>query len=248
MTLYNREFYEAIKASAVRSARVIVPKVLELTGPVRSVVDLGCGLGGWLSVFREHGANRVLGLDGDYVQRDMMEMDDEDFRPTDLAQPIRFDDKFDLSMSLEVVEHLPPDRADSFVEDLIRMAPVVLFSAAVPAQGGDGHQNEQWQHVWVEKFATHGYRAIDSLRPDIWSNTEVSWWYRQNLLLFASDAAIAERAPLRLAHEQTDLRQVSTIHPTAYLARVSFFKKAYSELHAEKEELRARLAALEAKS
>lgn len=56
-----------------------------------------------------------------------------------------FNRRFDLAMTIEVAEHLTPVRADSFVEDLTRLSDVVLFSAAIPAQGGINHVNEQWQ-------------------------------------------------------------------------------------------------------
>lgn len=64
--------------------------------------------------------------------------------PKDLTQPLSLGRKFDLCVSMEVAEHLPPSRADSFVADLVGLAPVVLFSAAVPEQGGTNHLNEQW--------------------------------------------------------------------------------------------------------
>jgi len=35
----------------------------------------------------------------------------------------------------------------------------VLFSAAIPNQGGTGHINEQWQEYWAEKFYANGFGA-----------------------------------------------------------------------------------------
>jgi len=39
---------------------------------------------------------------------------------------------------------------------LVKAAPVVLFSAAIPLQGGTEHVNEQWQSYWAKLFAEHG--------------------------------------------------------------------------------------------
>jgi hypothetical protein len=51
-------------AGAQSSARVIVPLVMELTHP-RSVIDVGCGNGSWLSVFNKHGVEDFLSVDGE---------------------------------------------------------------------------------------------------------------------------------------------------------------------------------------
>ena len=93
-------------------------------------------------------------------------------------------------MCLEVAEHLPESSAKPLIETLCRVAPLVLFSAAVPRQGGTHHINEQWPSYWVPMFSAAGFHCIDVLRSAIWSVPEVEWWYRQNLLLFASEEAL----------------------------------------------------------
>jgi len=73
---------------------------------------------------------------------------------------------------------------ESFVADLVAMAPAVLFSAAIPGQGGVGHRNEQWPSWWAGHFATHGYLAYDVVRPAIWTDEAIPAWYRQNIVLY----------------------------------------------------------------
>jgi SAM-dependent methyltransferase len=121
----------------------VVPTVLRLVQP-EPVVDVGCGDGAWLSVFRELGVNHRFGLDGDYVDRRLLQIPQDQFSATDLSLPFRLPCTFDLAVSLEVAEHLPPQSAEDFVDSLTRLAPVVLFSAAIPLQGGTHHLNEQW--------------------------------------------------------------------------------------------------------
>ena len=75
------------------------------------------------------------------------------------------------SISLEVAEHLSPGRAESFISDLCQAAPVVLFGAAIPGQGGVGHLNEQWQSYWANLFEACGSgNAADPLgsSPQTW--------------------------------------------------------------------------------
>lgn len=213
MPTYDKQFYDDIRESSRHAARTIVPMLLELTGPIGSVVDIGCGNGVWLSVFREHGASLTSGLDGNHVDRSTLEIAERDFTATDLSRPLPIAGRFDLAMTLEVVEHLPKERAESIVDDLIALAPVVLFSAAVPGQGGEGHINEEWQHVWAERFERRGYRTLDPLRSRLWRDPSISWWYQQNLLVFASASAIANNPKLADEAARTDHGRLSVVHP-----------------------------------
>jgi len=139
-----------------------------------------------------------------------------DFRRTKLEEPIRIERRFDLAMSVEVAEHLPPERAAGFVADLCALAPVVLFSAAIPGQGGEHHVNEQWPSYWSRLFAARGYRASDVLRPAIWNDEQIAWWYRQNLVLFASADACARHPKLAAACLPEGREPSPLVHPHCY--------------------------------
>jgi SAM-dependent methyltransferase len=215
---YTREFYDDLSRTGLPSARRIVP-LLAAMMELSSVIDVGCGNGAWLSVFAEHGARRIVGLDNDWIGADQLLIDAAAFQRCDLSRPLPAEGPFDLALSLEVAEHLPPERAASFVAELARLAPVVLFSAAIPGQGGVNHRNEQWPGYWAALFASHGYRAIDTLRPRIWAMPEVTWWYKQNLVLFASAAAIAANPALAAALEASPPgAPLALVHPEKFLA------------------------------
>jgi SAM-dependent methyltransferase len=209
---YDSAYFEPHDALTRRSAEVIVPLVMELLAP-RSVCDVGCGLGIWLSVFQEHGAAEVLGIDGEYVGREKLTIDPERFVAADLERGLPGVGRFDLAVSLEVAEHLSEAAAAGFVDGLVALAPAVLFSAAIPGQGGRRHLNEQWPEYWRAQFARHGYLPIDCIRPRIWQAREVRLWYRQNMLLFASRTLIEAREALKRAHEESAGRPLSVVHP-----------------------------------
>lgn len=216
-TPYTRTFYEEMRGGARMSAEIIVPLVLQkLT--VRSVVDVGCGDGTWLSVFSKCGVGEILGIDGAYVQSDTLQIPASFFEARDLSKPFTLPRTFDLAVSLEVAEHLPPDSATWFVESLTRLAPVVLFSAAIPQQGGNRHVNEQWPEIWASHFQSHNFLPVDFIRKQIWRNDAVDWWYAQNTLLFADAQYLSGNDALREELELTNRNQLSLVHPRAYVS------------------------------
>lgn len=189
-TRYNSGFYQRIRAGCQASAAAVVPVVLEHTQPI-TVVDVGCGEGWWAQAFldAEGGADEATGIDGDYV--DIQAPDiyriAYDLADPDLAQRLVDFEGFDLAVSLEVAEHLPVERGPSFIADLCALAPVVLFSAAQPHQGGTGHVNCQPPRYWASLFNEQGFEVSGALRWLLWENLDVEPWYRSNLLIAARE-------------------------------------------------------------
>lgn len=215
-TVYDAAFYDRQIEGSVRSAAAVVQIVMSLARP-KSVLDVGCGLGGWLAAFRDAGVERIQGVDGGHVDQTRLRIPREYFHAQDLGRPLETPGRFDLAMSLEVAEHLPAERAASFVEDLTSRAPLVLFSAAIPFQGGAHHVNEQWPSYWAGLFERHGFRPIDTIRAKVWRDPSVMWWYAQNTLLYASDELIAQSGSIRAEYDRCKDRPLDLVHPRKYL-------------------------------
>ncbi len=175
--MYDREFYATSEGGMVQSAQALVPKILEWVPNVQSVIDVGCGRGWWAKEFENHGIVST-GVDGEYVEGVVC-----NFRAVNLAKTLPYLGKFDLVICLEVAEHLPEDRAHRFIHDLCKLAPTVVFSAAIPGQGGTGHVNEQWPEYWAAMFREEGYAVTGRFREQIWDDDRIENWYRQNLLI-----------------------------------------------------------------
>ena len=217
---YDREYFEHYQESAIHrgarsSAEVVVPLVVQLLHP-RSVVDVGCGIGTWLTVFEAQGVTDFCGLDGEYVGEAALEIPADRFVATDLQSRVDLDRRFDLAVSLEVAEHLPEQSAAGFVESLTRLAPVVMFSAAIPHQGGIGHVNEQWPEYWQELFRQHDFLSVDCVRPLIWENPDVRVWYAQNTLMFVERGHLEANPSLQSEYERAKDRPLSIVHPTMF--------------------------------
>jgi hypothetical protein len=168
------------------SARVVLPVVFALHRPA-CVVDVGCLFGAWAAVCRDLGIEDVVAVDGEYVERSELLVPERSFLGRDLSMPLHVERTFDLAICLEVAHYLPESRAAGLVADLCALAPVVLFSSAIPFQGGEHHVNEQWPAYWARRFAEHGYTPVDCVRDAVWEHPDVASWYAQNALLFVSD-------------------------------------------------------------
>jgi len=96
-----------------------------------------------LEVFRNHHIDDILGVDGEWVPAKLLQIPRACFLAHDLMKPIEINRRFDLAVSLEVAEHLDRDSARRFIQTLVKLSSVVLFSAAIPYQGGTHHVNEQ---------------------------------------------------------------------------------------------------------
>ena len=225
--LYDRAFFEGQRAGSRSSALVVLAETYRRLGAPARVVDVGCGVGAWLRAAEELGAAEVRGIDGEWVAPDALEVDPALVAALDLdaadAGALRHaaglqghEESFDLVLSLETAEHLRPEASAGFVAGLCALGEAVLFSAAVPHQGGYGHINERWPGFWAALFAGRGYACFDLLRPAIWLRPEVEWWYAQNALLFARGAA-ADR--LR-AHGEPVAEPLPLVHPRRFALSV----------------------------
>ena len=214
-TLYSNAFFDRQSAGSLATARVIL-KELTKVARIRSVVDVGCGVGPWLRAALELGVDRVTGLDGDHVDPGRLLVERPLFVPCDLEKD-KLDQivggmRFDLAMSLEVAEHLSADRAHSFVAEFCRLSDLFLFSAAIPGQGGTNHVNEQWPDYWASRFEEHGCACFDVMRPRVWHRDECEWWYLQNVLLFARRGTVAFQVASRLGAPVVE-HPMRLVHP-----------------------------------
>jgi len=213
---YNKKFYEIYDQLTKESAEAIVPVLVDLCKP-KSVLDVGCGIGTWLSVFQKHGIE-VFGIDGNWVRTKSLHIPPDKFEARDLSSGFSLDRKFDMAICLEVAEHLPQAASKRLIRSLVKSAPIVYFSAAIPFQGGTNHINEQWKSYWASIFETFGFTMIDLIRPLIWNHKSVKWWYKQNGILYVRKDYLS-RLNIKKSYlfDHINDNPVDIIHPKLYL-------------------------------
>ena len=216
---YSPEFYNARQEGSKRSADHVSRWLCELLAP-KSVLDVGCGTGSWLAAFKRNGVTDIWGLDGDWVPRDKLEIPLNCFRVIDLQKKTEVGRCFDLAVCLEVAEHLDATCADAFTLELARSSNVILFSAAVPGQGGCGHVNERWQDYWIERFQMLGFVCVDIVRGKFWNDKRVAWWYSQNAFLFVAKDKLSNYPALIEAEKTFSMGCKPIVHPELFMQQI----------------------------
>jgi SAM-dependent methyltransferase len=181
---YGKSFQRTLnRQGSLESAELMLGYIIQLLQP-NSIVDFGCGTGNWLAIAEKNGIDDCIGIDGDYVDRNLLKIEQKCFIAADVRSTINLGRKFDLAISMEVGEHIDSQYVDIYINNLCAHSDVIMFSAAIPGQGGTGHINEQPLSYWVEKFRIRDYEMIDCLRGRFWNDERIAYIYRQNAVLF----------------------------------------------------------------
>ena len=186
--IYSPKYYQTlVEPYARKSVSQMAASIVETFHPA-SVIDVGCGSGALLVALRKLGVRRLLGLDCAEAGLDIARARGLDVRKFDITTD-RWSgkDRFDIAISMETAEHLPKDSADRYVALLCSLAPVVIFTAAHPGQGGIGHLNEQPPEYWIELFQAHGFQLAEKTVADwqsAWIAAGVASFYTNNLMVF----------------------------------------------------------------
>lgn len=221
---YDTKFFE-LRSQETPVADAILSTIFPALQP-KSVVDLGTAVGTWLASAKKFGATKVVGIDGPWVPADQLLIETNEFVRADLEGKLpELGTTFDLAISTEVLEHISDPAGERAVAWLTRQAPAILFSAAIPGQDGQSHINERWLSSWASRFEAHGFKIYDAIRPKIWGNPVVPFWYKQNLLFIAK-----EEIGDRLGFAPVPAAAVDLVHPELFGHKTS----KISDLEAKK--------------
>jgi hypothetical protein len=195
----------------------------------KTVIDLGCGLGFFLSGMKSHGS-KIDAVDNDWVKdlETVVPLDDYTFH--DLNMPFTSAKRYGLATSFEVAEHLTPDRSHDFVKELCALSDRVAFGTAIPRQGGKGHINLRWQSDWAEMFAAQGYDCYDAIRPAMADLNATYFWFRQNALVFIKQGT---PVPTRVAGRRISASAANMVSRNLFNHKMGRAEKTIARIQAE---------------
>jgi hypothetical protein len=153
-------------------------------GVPNSFLDVGGGAGSWCAAAKKLGVKKVLLVDACPPQQVVPELSQDEQLQANLETGIPIQAHFELINCIEVIEHLTEDAGKRLIQQMTSSGNIILFSAAIPGQGGFGHINEQLHDHWHAKFSDYGFDKYDILRPMLFSQDHIPSIYRQNLFLY----------------------------------------------------------------
>jgi len=236
IVLHRSEHRQLLNAN--RYAATVVFNILDQHLDINSVLDLGCGIGTWMQIAVQKPGRSALGVElEEYAAADLLVSSDTVIS-TSIAYAFDLHRRFDLALCLETAEHIDEEFARNIVDNCVRHANIVLFSAALPGQGGLHHINEQPAEYWEALFNERDYELIDLIRSLIWHDSRVPTWYRQNMLLFVARSMTDTVS--RLKSEAACARPaISRAHPDLFLYHANQLAACSAELHQVRSELSA---------
>lgn len=161
-----------------------IAEFLHANVPEAKIIDMGCGPGSFVKALRAKNIN-ATGYD----------IDDRVNGVPDLVQTdiLNLDDPSDVIICLEVAEHLPESQASTLVQSVVRNlnpAGFLIWTAAQPGQGGDGHINCQPKEYWQEKFEAVKLKRQTGLEEALLEKVKQRQhlgWFVNNLMVFTHD-------------------------------------------------------------
>ena len=128
---------------------------------VKSVVDIGCGIGYASKYFKSIGCD-ITAIDGSTQVGDLSLVPESfllhDYENGGSALTNK-DEIFDLCWSCEFVEHVEERHSQNFINDF-KKCRYVAMTYAYPGQTGHHHVNEQVGEYWIQKLENNGFRYL----------------------------------------------------------------------------------------
>lgn len=186
---------------ALRDAGPVMAAIQEVFPNALRQLDVGAGSGAFAAAGTRHGL-QVHALERSAAGRMLARAQHVAASPFDLRSAASAGrEPADLAYCFEVAEHLTPELGDRLVTFLAGAAPIVVFTAAQPGQGGYGHINEQPPAYWEQRFRAAGMHAspdaAHALRRAFAANAVAGPWFARNVQVFRRTAVRTGDVPKR---------------------------------------------------
>jgi hypothetical protein len=142
------------------------------------VYDFGCGYGEYVRDISLLGIE-AIGFEA-YPNKKVY----DNIQELDLSVPVILERSSDISISLEVGEHIPSEFEQIFFDNICNNTKnTVILSWAVEGQGGDGHVNCKNNDYVISEMEKRGF-VFDSSILQLRKNFDPNHWFYNTLMLF----------------------------------------------------------------
>lgn len=203
------EFYNTEKS--LDSSRIIISSILPYLPEINTFLDFGCGVGAWSLALEEKGYTNYTLIDHPGLDRSRLLVSDKSsFIPIDLDRTNPVMAKFDLALCIEVLEHFEEKRALELLDFLCLSSDLILFSAAVPFQKGNGHINLHNHSYWHSHFKKRGFHFFDGFKRIFFEQSirKESFFHFQNVFLYFRPEVFSFDFKENITSENFELRSV----------------------------------------
>lgn len=171
--------YDSIVREEGTWAQRLAEYIKEKINP-STVIDIGCGPGIYVDSLRN------LGLDAQGIDTDKRVHGRPHLRCQSMFD--LDDTKYDLVICMEVAEHIDEKFENQIVEKVsAAVGKTLIWTAALPGQGGTGHINCRPKEYWAEKLAGQGLVRDINKEQDLIEYAKNGYhmgWFANNLLFF----------------------------------------------------------------
>ena len=165
MNDYNKLFYDSFCGEDYSNTELwenhfsaIADRIVEYFLP-KTVLDAGCANGYLVRALREKGVD-AYGVD---ISSYAIESADAELRKylnvQSLTEPLpkHFPEKYDLVVTIEVLEHMQPEDGALAIKRLCSYSDAVLFSSTPHDLDNKTHVNVQQAEYWAKQFADNSF-------------------------------------------------------------------------------------------
>jgi hypothetical protein len=154
--MYDRDFHKSIENDETPQAIRLAEYIKEHLSPT-CFFDFGCSTGTYLYQIKKHLPN-IISVGFEFSDEAVQHAVCSDIIQHDLTTPLTISKSpRTLGLCLEVLEHIEDIHWKSVLENITKNCDRVIFSAAVPGQGGVGHINCRLKIVWIKRFHELGW-------------------------------------------------------------------------------------------
>lgn len=108
----------------------------------------------------------------------------------DLSEPFDLEKKYECVISLEVGEHIPKKREQTYLDNIVNhFNQCIILSWAIPGQGGKGHFNEQPNEYIINEMKKRNCSYWEEASIFFRKNAKL-WWFNNTIMVFIKEPNI----------------------------------------------------------